>query len=212
MVRPGSLMTDLRKPICGDLVTTFTSSELLVRQATQPWLVPADFPGPVRRPYRAIQSVVAGLSLVPTSDQRQHHHCHPHHCACCFTSNNFPLTINVVLAAIQTLIRSADGTNISLYKSKPLDDATKVDFTNLNINIVMIHVIAILIFRLVQSTFVDSSRGLLLCKDLFAAFTYSYDADVGCALIGGVPLQRVVSGWVVMLSVGDALLAAAAKS
>jgi len=106
MVRPGSLMTDLRKPICGDLVTTFTSSELLVRQATQPWLVPADFPGPVRRPHRAIQSVVAGLSLVPTSDQRQHHHCHPHHCACCFTSINFPLTINVVLAAAQTLIRS----------------------------------------------------------------------------------------------------------
>lgn len=114
----------------------------------------------------------------------------------------------MVLAAIRTLIRSADGTNISLYKSKPLDDATKVDFTNLNINIVMIQVIAILILRLVQSTFVDSSRGLGLCKDLFAAFTYSYDADVGCALIGGVPLQRVVSGWVVMLSVGDALLAA----
>lgn len=54
--------------------------------------------------------------------------------------------------------------------SKPPEDAMNADFANLKITIAVIHfrIIAMLIFRLEQSTFADSSRSLLAGKDMLA--------------------------------------------
>jgi hypothetical protein len=66
---------------------------------------PANKPRKLTTHEQRVGDFVAVCSLDNTSEQQQHHHCHFHHRARCFTSIELPAHYSVVMATVQALIR-----------------------------------------------------------------------------------------------------------